>query len=399
MNKKEQMHFNTNSFLLSISELLEYKEIELLNKKPHHIKRALFIALSIGKQLELTPKDMSELCSYVILANNGLNQAIIKNHTIDSAFALEVGQNNISVFEFSKENIDIIKYSKEMFNGSGIFGLKNSKIPILSQIISFSYLIENMFNADAYDIKNREDIKLFVAQNRGIIFSKQIADIFLAKSVNISFWLDLLCENSILEFIYTNIEDFTYQPTFEQVLDITSLIDKLVCTRVKESSKYIGRFRKICEVMTDFYDFDHKDKQTFLIASDLRNIGRLITPSTILDKTTQPNSDELEILKAETYQTKKALKNIVGFNDIVNLASNHGEAINGQGYPYGLSGANLSLKDRLMAVLNIYQETRENKSYKNANTHKDTIQYVKEIANKYSTIDITIIDDIENLLS
>ncbi len=75
-------------------------------------------------------------------------------------------------------------------------------------------------------------------------------------------------------------------------------------------------------------------------------------------------------MKTYPYYTKKILANLMGFNDISNWASRAQERVDGQGYPYKFSGKDLSLKDRLMAVLNVYQSLTIKKSYRNKYNHR-----------------------------
>lgn len=223
-----------------------------------------------------------------------------------------------------------------------------------------------------------------------ILFSqKDIADKFLEISHSVDFWLDMESENDILFYIFSSLYDFTITPTFEEVLSYTSIFTIL-------NGEY-DDFLEKCNKMADFYAFEHKDKQTFLIAASMCNIGKLAIPSKILNKPEELNEKEFEIIKTYPYYTKKILSNLIGFHDISSWASRIQETLDGRGYPYKLSAKDLSLKDRLMSVLNVYQSLTTKKSYRDKFPHNEAIEIMKELAQN-SVLDKSIVEDINGQL-
>jgi response regulator RpfG family c-di-GMP phosphodiesterase len=390
MNKKEQMNFNLNSFLLSISNILEYQKIKLINKKPNHIKRVIFIGLHIAIKLQLKPKEISDLCSFIILSNNGLMQSSWSGDNINSKLELEISQNNIKDLSLPK---DIIKFTQENYDGSGIFGVKANQIPILSQIVSFSYQIETLFSSNLCDLDNKQNIIEFVNKNKNSLFSKDISDAFLEVSSIFNFWQEILDEQEILKFIYGSIEDFTYQPTFKEVLKITSFIDKLTSKRFEHKSIYTNSFRVPCEIMSEFYGFEHKDKNIFLISSDLRNLNHLLLSCELLSKENLTKYD-LELVGFSLYASHKALAQVIGFDNIAKLATVHNEKLDGSGYPNQFESSQLSLKDRLMINLNIYQNLREKQAYREEMSHEKAIVTMQTLTYN-NRIDKSILKDID----
>ena len=61
-------------------------------------------------------------------------------------------------------------------------------------------------------------------------FQKQIVDAYLLESSYISFWLDIKNENDILNYIFSNLHDFSMVLDFEEILKITSIFTKIVNT-------------------------------------------------------------------------------------------------------------------------------------------------------------------------
>ncbi|TLP36327.1 HD domain-containing phosphohydrolase [Arcobacter arenosus] len=384
MNKKKQLQFNLNNFLLSISLVLDLVEKDLKNTKKNHSRRIAFISLKLGERFQLSPQEMADLCAYCLLHNVALK----KINEYDKEY-FNLAQNLADKLPFLCKYDDVLKYHQEHYDGSSFFGLKENEIPFLSQIISFSHIIDTNFDFLDENVQLKKDIKNFIEENEDKLFSKDISDMFLDISSTVDFWLDIQNENDILFFIFSTLYDFTIEPTFEEVLDITSTFTILN----EENENILDK----CSKMADFYNFEHKDKQTFLIAASLYNIGKLAIPSKILNKPGNLNESEFEIMKTYPYYTKKILTNLMGFNDISNWASRAQERVDGKGYPYKLSGKDLSLKDRLMAVLNVYQSLTTKKSYRDKYNHKEAINIMLELSEE-GTLDKTIVKDVKKQL-
>lgn len=338
MDKKKQMPFNLNNFLLATSLAFDFRKKDLENTTLGHYKRVAFIALHLGIKHNLEPKQLADLCSYSLC------------------------------YDFKKEDLEQLPFleKNETFNN-----------PLFLEIISFASFLDKEFSLGIDNIENRIKAKEYIKENKSELldFSSQVG-----------FFLDLLNENDILMFIYASLHDFTTILDFEEILKITTVFHKIVNPN--------SNLLLLCKKITKEYDFEHKDKQTFLIANSLQNIGKLTIPSKILNKKEPLTSNEYEIIKAYPYYSKKILNNIMGFNDIAVWASKVQERVDGNGYPLGLSAKELSLKDRLMNTLNVYHALKEPKVYRVAFSHEKAIEIMKNEA-KEGKLDMSLVEDFD----
>jgi HD-GYP domain-containing protein (c-di-GMP phosphodiesterase class II) len=135
MDKKKEISFNLNNFLLALSLPLDYLRRNKCSNSLNYSKRVTYLALNIGKKLELTPQEMSDLCSYCLVHSIGLvNTVNISKEYCESS-------NNIAkVFPFlEKDKKDILKYQNEYYDGSGFYGLKADEIPLFFSDFIFLY--------------------------------------------------------------------------------------------------------------------------------------------------------------------------------------------------------------------------------------------------------------------
>lgn len=384
MDKKTQIVFNLNNFLLGISNAIDYTSKEYLNVSLGHSKRVAYVSLMIANELKLSNEEKFDLCAYCLISNIGLYEA----KKISEEFCL-LNESYASKLPFLNSNHDILKYSHEKIDGSGIFALKDDEIPLFSQIISFVSTLDVKFDLSDNSIDNIEKINDFIKLNQGVLFKKEFAQYFLSYSKKTSFYLDLQNENEILFYIFSNLLDYSKVLNYDELLSITSIFANL---ELKNSQILL-----LLEKLLEYYDFEYKDKMTLLIAASLCKIGKFTVPGKILNKKDKLSKSEYEIIKAYPYYNKKFLSNIIGFNDISIWTSKVQERLNGEGYPYSYMAKDLSLKERILACIIIYDSLITNKSYRNSYSHKKVIDIMYKMSES-GKIDLSIVKDFEKIL-
>lgn len=383
MDKKKQMQFNLNNFLLSTSIALDFVSKYRYKISLGHSKRVAYIALNIGIKMDLGPEELSDLCAYSLLSSIGLNQS-----RDDKEFC-EISNECAKEFIFLNQMENTLLYQKEKIDGSGIFGLKGIQIPIFSQIIFLAKTLDVMYDFGKENIKNRFDAIEFVKDKLDIYFSRQIIEKFFECVKDVSFWQDMLNEQDTTMFIYSSLHDFTKPLDFEDILKMTTIFHKIE----NPQSKLI----ELSQIMSDFYEFEHKDKQTFLIASSLCNIGKLTLNKDLLEKVNELDIYEIEKIRSYPYYTKKILQSIIGFSDISSWAVKVQERLDGSGYISGLTAKELNFKDRLLQILNAYNALREDRVYREFFSHDESIEILKFEAEE-NRFDMAIIEDLDNVL-
>ncbi len=71
------------------------------------------------------------------------------------------------------------------------------------------------------------------------------------------------------------------------------------------------------------------------------------------------------------------LKNITGFETITKWAAFHHEKLNGKGYPFHLSGNQIPLGSRIVAVADIFTAISENRPYRKGMEKEEVIKVMQ----------------------
>ena len=113
------------------------------------------------------------------------------------------------------------------------------------------------------------------------------------------------------------------------------------------------------------------DMNVILLSSQLHDVGKIAISDTILNKTGKLTDEELEVMRTHAQKGVEVIEKIenssefTGFLEHAKLfAGTHHEKWNGSGYPNGLSGMNIPLEGRIMAIADVYDALNSVRPYK-----------------------------------
>lgn len=96
------------------------------------------------------------------------------------------------------------------------------------------------------------------------------------------------------------------------------------------------------------------------------DIGKIGIPDSILNKPSKLTDKEYEIMKTHPQRGADILAQIRFIAPVVPMVLHHQEWYNGKGYPKGLSGEDIPIQSRIVAVLDAYDAMTSNRVYRKA---------------------------------
>lgn len=119
------------------------------------------------------------------------------------------------------------------------------------------------------------------------------------------------------------------------------------------------------------------DEDLYIHASQLHDIGKMSIPDSILLKPDKLSTEEFEVMKTHTVLGEEAIRCAMGsvqetrFLEIAAaFAGTHHERWDGTGYPCALSGSEIPIEGRLMAIADVYDALISERPYKRPMTHE-----------------------------
>jgi len=100
------------------------------------------------------------------------------------------------------------------------------------------------------------------------------------------------------------------------------------------------------------------------IAGSLHDLGKIRTPSEILEKPGKLTPEEFNVMKEHSFFTDLLLSHVGGFDVIREWAALHHEKLNGKGYPYHMKDGEIPLGSQIMAVADVFSAITEDRPYR-----------------------------------
>jgi len=332
MDKQTHTKFNLNNFLMAFSSALDNTVKNNKHNVKYSSKSLAYIAIKIASALDIQNDIKSDIFSYCI---------ICKNDTF-------------------LQNLDFIPFNNKKF-------LDDTNVAFCVNIASF--IIDNI-QIQNNTIINEIELNKIIKEHHTI--PSNIKDIFHNISQKESFWYDIM-SNQIAFYILNELDDFTQEILFDDLIQFTAIVHDCVYNyTLRDYKDSCIDFKAYA--LSNYFQFENKDKARFIIASHLHNLGLLFIPLNIINKDNKLHHSEYHIIKQIPYFTNSILQQIFGFDDIAKLCYTYCEKINSSGYPNKVKPSNLSLKQRALAALSAYQSLGENRPYREAYTKEKSIE-------------------------
>lgn len=118
------------------------------------------------------------------------------------------------------------------------------------------------------------------------------------------------------------------------------------------------------------------DQERLLTAAFLHDIGKIMTPSQVLNKEGALNDEEWHIMRQHPLQGKEMVQQ-TEFADLGDWILYHHERMDGRGY-YGLNGQDIPLEARIIAIADVFSALRTYRIYRPAKSITETIQIMRD---------------------
>ncbi len=147
-----------------------------------------------------------------------------------------------------------------------------------------------------------------------------------------------------------------------------------------ETGMHVKRMSHYSVVLGRAANLDEERLAMLLSASMMHDVGKIGIPDNILLKPGKLTIEEFEIIKTHPLIGAELLSN--SDSELLRMAErialSHHEKWNGTGYPNGLSGENISVEARIVAIADVFDALTSERPYKKAWTVEDAISWIEK---------------------
>ena len=390
-----------DSLIATIATALDIVENELLGASTNHGKRISVLCAKMGKLLGKTQEEISALIICALLHDNALTEFILGErmggqHDPAMKKHCEYGQRNVDALHLSANVKDFILYHHERADGKGPCGIRAGEGPLEAELIAIADAIDVAHHLQRLQPEKLDDIHNIIDRSVGKRFSKTAAELMreaLDRPTLLSLDDDVIQETAAAVFVPRLVEIEA-----KTIFGLASFVSRIIDCKSVFTQQHSSQIANRAWLMSGYYDYEPADRAKLYLAAALHDIGKLATPTRILEKPGKLTDDEFSIMKDHVRMTWELLKDIEGFQDICVWASGHHEKLDGTGYPHGRKADEQDFNSRLMACIDIYQAVSEERPYHPRRNHEDTMRILWKTANA-GKIDGNIVRDIDIALA
>jgi putative two-component system response regulator len=203
-----------------------------------------------------------------------------------------------------------------------------------------------------------------------IKYHLQIDDIFRERTVQL-----LKLQNCIM-FAMADIVESRDKNTGGHI-ERTELYTKMLIDEMMKQNVYFGELHG--------WNLD-----LFISSTRLHDVGKIIIPSSILNKPSSLTKEEFQTMKTHTTEGEEIIDKliqqtgeIVLLNNAKLTAAYHHEHWDGSGYPYGLKQTEIPLQGRIVAIIDVYDALISERPYKKPLTEEEAISVIQAESGKH----------------
>lgn len=157
--------------------------------------------------------------------------------------------------------------------------------------------------------------------------------------------------------------------SLSNIVEFRNLETKQHIKRIREFSLCLGR-----SVMKLYPEYELTQEKLVQIgwASSLHDIGKIAIPDSIILKSSKLTPDEFEYIKSHTTKGAEIISQAIQLNDravhdyACDIARHHHEKYDGNGYPDGLKGDEISIAAQIVSLVDVYDALTSKRVYKAA---------------------------------
>ncbi len=239
----------------------------------------------------------------------------------------------------------------ERWDGKGPYGLAGSEIPIKARLLHTALKMEA-----AYTARGRNGAEALALEQKGKTFDPQMVEVFFFVARNSALW-ETLAQEDLWQLVLDLEPDSPYREMNEAQLDDVALaVADFVDIKIPRTVGHSRETARIAVSIARRMGLPQDEIVNIRRASLVHDLGLMTLPLPYLHHQSQLSEADKEKLWLHPYYTERILSRVPALADVAAIAGRHHERMNGTGYYRGLSGNEISVGARILALADEFQE-------------------------------------------
>ena len=175
---------------------------------------------------------------------------------------------------------------------------------------------------------------------------------------------------------------------------------RMLAAAIDEKDPYTrghsGRVAKYSIIIGDGLGLSAEELDRLRIAALLHDVGKIGVDDRVLKKPGKLTDEEFELMKQHTVKGANIMRPVSQLKDMLPGIELHHERMDGQGYPYGLSGDQIPIMARIIAVADTFDAITTNRPYQSAMDLEYALERIRSLA--ISRFDPKVVEALESAI-
>jgi len=349
------MQLKKSSYIVNIIEnTLNHMDGRLVG----HGKRVSYYVYKVLKKQNIyTEKQIRDICVMAFIHDIGA----YKTEEIHNLVAFETGE----VWEHSIYGYLFAKHFSPLKHLAPVLLFHHAKLKELEYLHpSYRDIAQIIFIADRIDVLSLYEIESWDSfvnsfyEQSGTTFDVNIIDLFFrGEGAIVQEDLKLNYPEEFIQILYNS--EFTP----EEVAAYINMVVLSIEFRSPQTMNHTFALIKVCEIIADRVGLTGFELEELRTGALFHDVGKVGIPLKILESTGRLSEEDFEIMKSHITITKEILESYVR-DEVLSIATNHHEKLDGSGYDSGLQGDEIPFRERIVAVADIFCALCSKRSYK-----------------------------------
>jgi two-component system, LuxR family, sensor histidine kinase TtrS len=172
----------------------------------------------------------------------------------------------------------------------------------------------------------------------------------------------------------------------EQVKSYENFIDALV-NMIEQRDTYTAghtyRVAHYAQLIAKELELSEKEIEKLVASAKLHDIGKVVTPDSILLKPGKLTKLEYELIKEHAQAGYEVLSTVHMYQELADIMIDHHERYDGSGYPKGKKGGEISMLGHIMAVADSFDAMTTNRIYRPRKEIAESLAELNELSGKW----------------
>jgi HD-GYP domain-containing protein (c-di-GMP phosphodiesterase class II) len=369
---------NLGNLVLSLSDAMELVSPLLIQ----HQQRTAYVVSEMGKHADLTNEKLEKVFIAALLHDIG-------------AISLE---EKIALRNYEAENVEehcargdiLLRKVPWLEEAARIIGFhhrewrhwnESIETPLVfeSQLLVIADYLERQIERGRYILHQHEDIISRIESLSGSFFHPQVVELFRTVSEREEFWLDLVSPRLYSILLHEGpVKKIAIG--FSELLLVSELFRNMIDFRSRFTATHSSGVSACASMLSRIFGLTETEIGLIEVAGNLHDLGKLAIPNSILEKPGKLTKAEMAVMKSHTYYTYYVIDSIGGIQQIAEWAAYHHEKLDGSGYPFHCTAAELGIGARIMMVADIFTALAEDRPYRKGMTRNEIMRILDQFS-------------------